>query len=185
MSECEPMTIIVERTSYNRAAKAWLARSGHYLDNPPPGALFAVGVYSAEPGLFGDHVSAGGLRGLCLVGRPVARALPQDGTAAEVTRMVLEPGLPHGTASRVLRYAAAVCARRGVRVLYAYHDRSRHTGCIYRKAGFRRDGVTAPKPGGWASRPGRASGAYEATGKRRWRLDVAAPRSAAKEAANV
>lgn len=71
-----------------------------------------------------------------------------------------------------LHIAISYARARGVRRVIAYHDRSRHTGSIYRKAGFRRDGVTAPKPGAWASRPGRLSGGYEATPKRRWAFDI-------------
>ena len=154
------------------AACAWLARSSHYINNPPPGCLFAVGAKRLVPGLFGD-VGGGPLVGLCVVGRPVARQLPQDGTMGEITRFVLVPGLPHGTASALLRRAAEIAPTRGVRVLIAYHDRTRHTGCIYKKAGFRRDGVVAKRTPGWNSRPNRKSADYEQTSKRRWRLECA------------
>jgi hypothetical protein len=108
---------------------------------------------------------------MCLVGRPVARMLPQDGSVGEITRMVLLPGLPHGTASRVLVAAADYAKARGMASLIAYHDRTRHTGCIYRKAGFRKDGATSAALGaGWGSRGGRTSAQYAATPKRRWRL---------------
>lgn len=136
--------------------------------------MFAVGVYRAAPGLFpGFLVSAGPLLGICLVGRPVAPKLPQDGSVGEVTRMVLVPGLPHGTASAVLRRAAELARARGMQSLIAYHDRTRHTGCIYKKAGFRRDGGTRATKGLWGSRPGRKSKAYAPAAKRRWRLDLA------------
>lgn len=166
------MTLWIGPVPYNATAKAWLAASGHYLDNPPPGALYAVGVREAAPGLAGIEVGVGPLLGLCLIGRPTARALSQTGSLGEVTRMVLAPGLPHGTASAVLRFAAQLGRARGVASLIAYHDRTRHTGCIYRKAGFRKDGTTLPKPGAWASRPGRKSGDYAPAAKRRWRLDL-------------
>ncbi len=156
--------------SYDDRAKAWLARSGHYLENPPPGCLFAIGVRRGAPGLFGDPVASGPLLGLCLIGRPVARALPQDGTWGEVTRMVLLPGLPHGTASATLSRAAEVGRARGMTSLIAYHDRTRHTGCIYRKAGFRKDGTVEPREVGWGSRDGRVSAGYAPAPKRRWRL---------------
>lgn len=174
------MTVAFEPVSYDAATKAWLARSGHYLDNPPPGCIFAVGVFEAQPGLFGD-VGAGPLHGLCLVGRPVARKLPQDGSMGEITRFVLEAGLPYGTASQLLRTVAALAPHRGVRVLIAYHDRTRHTGCIYRKAGFKRDGVVSQTRKGWNSRSNRKSADYEQTPKRRWRLECA-PSSTEKAA---
>ncbi len=153
---------------YGPAARRLL--EGHYLGNPPPGCLFCVGVRAPEPGLFG--AAPGALVGVCLVGRPVARRLAQDGTVGEVTRLWLAPGLPHGTASAVLRHAADVARRAGMVALISYHDRTRHTGCIYRKAGFRRDGVTRPRGKGWASRKRPASADVGATSKRRWRLDL-------------
>lgn len=158
---------------YTKDLRRWLDRTDHYLDNAPPGAFFAVAVRDLSPDLFGGFTPAGNLRGLCVVGRPIARMLPQDGTWAEVLRLWLEPGLPHGTASAVLRTVIDECERRGrVKQVISYHDRTRHTGCIYRKAGFRRDGVTTPSGAGWASRARPASGAYEATPKRRWRYDL-------------
>lgn len=165
------MNIAIERTSYGRAEREWLDVTGkHYLQNAPPGCLFAVSVRAAATGLLGEPIGQGPLLGLCLVGRPVARRLDQTGAVGEVTRMVLVPGLPHGAASAVLRFAAALAKARGMTRLIAYHDRTRHTGCIYRKAGFKRDGGTPAKPAAWASRGGRVSGTYEPTAKRRWSL---------------
>lgn len=88
--------------------------------------------------------------------------------------MVLVEGLPHGTASMVLRRAAEIARARGMVTLIAYHDRTRHTGCIYRKAGFRKDGVSqhSARSSGWGNRSGRKSGALANTPKRRWRLDL-------------
>src|SRR5207247_462034 len=92
-------------------------------------------------------------QGLLLVGRPTAPKLPQDGSWGEITRLWLEPGLPHGTASAVIRFAIGLCRERGMSRLISYHDRTRHSGCIYRKAGMRKDGITNPPANGWASRP--------------------------------
>ena len=160
--------------SYDDEAKRWLGRTDHYLGNPPPGCLFAVGVRAFGPGLFGPtDVPVGPLLGLCLVSRPVARMLPQDGTVGEVTRLWLDPSLPYGSASRVLRHAADVARSRGMEALISYHDRSRHTGCIYRKAGFRKDGTTRSRVSGWSSRVGRELSAPAGhASKRRWRLDL-------------
>ena len=168
-----PSDLWIGRESYDDDAKAWLAKSGHYLDNPPPGCLYAVAVRGGAPDLFGGIMATGPRLGMCLVGRPVARMLPQDGSVGEITRMVLSPGLPYGTASRELRVAADYGRARRMAALISYHDRTRHTGCIYRKAGFKRDGVTGAASGkGWGSRDGRASATYEATPKRRWRLTL-------------
>lgn len=159
---------VIDPESYCDEHRAML-RDSHYLALPPPGCLFAVAVRPESPGLFGS-VGAGPLGGVCLVGRPVARMLPQDGSVGEVTRLVLRPGLPYATASAVLLRAAEVARGRGMRALISYHDRTRHTGCIYRKAGFKKDGVSMTNGNGWGSRPGRPSAQQERTPKRRWRL---------------
>lgn len=163
----------IGRVSYDAAAKVWLQASDHYLKNAPPGCLFAVGVQAIVPVLFADlPVATGSLLGLCLVGRPVARKLPQDGSVGEITRLFLSSGLPHGTASAVLRQAAQIARSLGMKSLISYHDRTRHTGCIYRKAGFRKDGITVPNTTGWQSRNRPNSVAVGLTSKRRWRLDL-------------
>lgn len=168
------------RRSYDDEAKAYLARSGHYLDDPPPGAFLAVGLEMLTRGLFGD-VPDGRLIGLGVIGRPIARMLPQDGSCGELLRFVIDPGLPRCTASHLLRVAveafAAWRSPRGVtpRSLITYHDRSRHSGCIYRKAAFRRDGVSraGTRRGSWGTRPDRDDAvAAQVTSKRRWRIDL-------------
>jgi hypothetical protein len=159
--------LIIDPESYCDEHRAML-RDSHYLALPPPGALFAPAVRRAEVGIGGPRGS-GPLLGVCLVGRPVARRLPQDGMTGEVTRLVLRDGLPYATASAVLRRAAEVGRSRGMIALIAYHDRARHTGCIYRKAGFKKDGETFG--GQWGNRPGREQSARpKPEPKRRWRL---------------
>lgn len=165
------MSLWIGRESYGNAAKRWLARSGHYLENPSAGSFFCVAVRDAVPDLLGEPAPNGPLLGLCVVGRPVARHLPQDGSVGEITRMVLLPGLPHGLASEVLRCAARHARLDRMTALIAYHDRTRHTGCIYRKAGFTKDGGHDGRTSGWDSRGGREkSAAAQSTPKRRWRL---------------
>jgi hypothetical protein len=159
---------------YDGRTRRWLQRQDHYLGNAPPGCLYAVGVMKAIRGLFdGVMVGDGHLLGLCLVSRPVARRLPQDGSLGEITRLWLDPGLPYGTASAVLREAARVGMDRGMEALISYHDRERHSGCIYKKAGFKKDGVVVPSGMGWGSRD-RSESAVAAgtTRKRRWRLNL-------------
>lgn len=162
--------LVIDPEPYCDEHRAML-RDSHYLALPPPGCLFAIAVRPLARGLFGSEGS-GPLMGVCLVGRPVARALPQDGSVGEVTRLVLRPGLPYATASAVLRRAAEVAKARGMASLIAYHDRTRHTGCVYRKAGFRKDGASKARASGWESRGGRASADQPGTPKRRWRLGL-------------
>lgn len=168
------MDLWIGKVTYGDSEKRWLAASGHYLQNPPPGCLFAIGVRESRADLFADvPVACGPLLGLCLVGRPVARMLAQDGSIGEITRMVLVAGLPHGTASRVLLAAAETARVAGMASLIAYHDRTRHTGCIYRKSGFKKDGATRGATVGWASRKRRERSADAGTApKRRWRLNL-------------
>ena len=159
--------------SYDSVAKYYLRQSGHYLDNPPPGCLFAIGVMKMEPVLFDDlPVPCGPLIGLCLVGRPVARNLPQDGSVGEITRMVLDEGLPYGTASKALIAASVAAKKREMKSLISYHDRTKHTGCIYRKAGFKKDGITKPSKTGWSSRCRPKSEGVGSTSKRRWKMEL-------------
>jgi len=157
---------------YTAPLRRYLARSDHYLKNAPPGCLLCLTVMDGWT-----------VRGILLIGRPTARALPQDGTWGEVTRLYLEPGLPHGTASELLRASFDVCRARGIRTVISYHDRTRHTGCIYRKAGMRKWGTVTHMGQHWESREreeeglfgpvvGRKSGELEATPKRRWRIDL-------------
>lgn len=92
----------------------------------------------------------------------------------EVTRLWLDPSCPYGTASKVLGVAADIARRRGMLHLISYHDRSKHSGCIYRKAGFKKWGVVRPPKGkGWGSRDrNEATIREQASSKRRWRLDL-------------
>tara|TARA_R100001129_G_C5205801_1_gene215212 strand:+ start:106 stop:633 length:528 start_codon:yes stop_codon:yes gene_type:complete len=163
------MSVGFVREPYSDEHRRMLSES-HYLAAPPPGCLFAVAVRDLQPGLFGFE-PIGTLRGVVLVGRPIARMLPQNGTVGELVRVVLKDA-PYGTASAAIRYAAGIARARRMTSLIAYHDRTIHSGCIYRKAGFKKDGVTRPVMGaGWASRSGRRTDA-QATSKRRWRLQL-------------
>lgn len=173
---CQEPVIHFQTETYTATLREWLDVEGkHYLQNASPGCLWAVSARRQEVGLCGERVGVGPLLGLCLCGRPVARGLPQDGSTVEITRMVLVPGLPHGTASAMLRHAVEVARLRGASKVIAYHDRTRHTGCIYRKAGFRKAGTVKPRATGWGSRDGRKSAEYEATPKRRWELVLYPP----------
>ena len=169
------MIVRADPESYSEEHRTMLR--AHYLAAPPPGCLVCLAIREVGAGLFGVDVGVGPLLGVLLLGRPVARMLPQDGSWAEITRLYLAPGLPHGTASATIRRAFDVARARGVATVISYHDRERHTGCIYRKAGMRKDGGTeAPRHLGWASRPGRAqSVSSQSSPKRRWRIDFPNP----------
>ena len=164
----------VGQVRYTAPVRAWLQRTDHYIGNAPPGCLFAVGVRELMDGLAGIEIGVGPLLGLCLVSRPVARRLAQDGSVGEVTRLWLSPRCPYATASRVLSIAAGIARARGMSALISYHDRTRHSGCIYKKAGFKKWGRTKPPSGdGWGSRQRSAETIVaQAAPKQRWRLEL-------------
>ena len=152
---------------YTHTMRAWLGKTDHYLANPPAGAMFAVTVRKLV-----QAAPSGDLLGAVVVGRPISPKLSQDGTLAQITRMWLHPALPFGVASAILRLTMVAAYLRGCAAMITYHDRTRHTGCAYKKAGFRKDGVTNPGALGWGSREGRASAGAVPTPKRRWRVDL-------------
>lgn len=169
----------VGEVSYTDAVKKWIrVTAKHYLGKPPPGCFFAIALRPMIGGLFGDVPSDVTLFGAAVVGRPAARNLPQDGSWGELTRFALDDtqGLPKGVASRVLEVTMQHFAKRaGAKEFISYHDRSRHSGCIYKKAGMKKDGTTrkGTRRGTWKSRPGREqAAASEVENKRRWRWSV-------------
>lgn len=87
-------------------AQEWVHRHHRHHD-PPESGLFALAV------AIGDEI-----KGVAIVGRPVARAL-QDGWTAEVTRVAVVEGVPNGCS---MLYAAAWRAARalGWRKLITY-----------------------------------------------------------------
>lgn len=110
----------------------------HRHHKPPQGGLFAIGL--ARDGL---------LVGGAIVGRPLSRHL-DDGRTAEVTRVVVEEGVPNGCS---MLYGACWRAARGMgfRRLITY-TLTTESGSSLRGAGWRLVGETA---GGTWSRPSR------------------------------
>lgn len=161
------------RVPYNKAARTYLDRSGHYLQNAPPGCLVAVACFETGRGLFDFDIARGAIRGLLLLGRPIARAMPQDGTVAEITRLVIDDGFPKGTASALVRSSFDYAKLAGIKRVDAIHDRTRHTGCVYKKAGMRPIADIPARVHGWESRD-RSASAVEAgkNPKRRWSISL-------------
>ncbi len=160
-----------DRIRYDATAKLYLDRSGHYLQNAPPGCLLAFAVRERGAGLGLVDVGDGPIRGLLLLGRPVARAMAQDGSVAEITRLVIDDGFPKGTASALVRFALASAWLAGITRVDALHDRGRHSGCVYRKAGMRKVAQIAMRTSGWESRPRSASAIeHGRSAKTRWSI---------------
>lgn len=126
----------------------------HRHHQPSPGALFALGVADD------DDV----LRGVAIIGRPLARAY-QDGMTAEVTRTATD-GVPNCNS---MLYGAAWRAARalGYRRLVTY-THADEPGTSLRAAGWRVLAVRPPRPG-WSvpSRP-RDNASYLSTTRTLW-----------------
>ena len=133
-------------------------RKLHRHSRPVVGHKFSIGVEDA------DHF----LRGVVIVGRPVARAL-DDGMAAEITRLCTD-----GTRNACsMLYGAARRAAKamGHDVVYTY-TLPDEGGASLRAAGFTLDKSTAGGPyEAWHNRPGRKAtpvGDDLVGGKWRW-----------------
>lgn len=120
-----------------REAKAFVERH-HRSHSAPAGGLFAVGAHD------GAHV-----RGVAIVGRPLARQL-QDGWTAEVTRLCTD-GARNACS---LLYGACWRAARalGYRRLVTY-TRAEEGGASLRAAGWRVVGETKAEQWHRAARP--------------------------------
>jgi hypothetical protein len=133
-----------------RAACAYVNEHHRHL-RAPAGAKLAIAVQDQR----------GHLRGIALVGRPVARRL-DDGMTLEVTRVATD-GCPNACSAL---YAAARRAARalGYRKLVAYTRASEH-GTSVRAAGW--VAVHTSRGGGWsrATRPRRD---HDPSAKVRW-----------------
>ncbi len=55
LQPCSMTELYICREPYDDDAKAWLGRSGHYLENPPPGCLFCVVVRGGGARSFWRH----------------------------------------------------------------------------------------------------------------------------------
>jgi hypothetical protein len=149
------MTLVV-RPITHRAANAFVGRL-HRHSRPTRGAILCASVWD-------EHE----LRGVAIVGRPVARML-DDGATAEILRVCTD-GVHNGCS---MLYGAC---RRALRALgydrvitYTLPDEG---GASLRAAGFRLDSGTAGQPARrWHNRPGRSAapvGDDMVGGKWRW-----------------
>lgn len=134
-----------------KAASAYV-REHHRHHRPPTGGLFAVSIVD----------DAGQLRGVAIVGRPVARMLA-DGATAEVIRVATD-GVVNGC-SMLLGACRRAAQALGYRRLITYTLAS-EPGASLRGAGWHLVGEAG---GGSWSRPSRARGDDHPTAaKLRW-----------------
>lgn len=128
----------------------------HRHNRPTLGAIFCVAVSDDS-----------GVRGVAIVGRPVARML-DDGATVEVLRVCTD-GARNACS---MLYGAARRVARGLGysriVTYTLPDEG---GASLRAAGFRCDGAAGNKAAAWHNRPGRTAepiGDDLIGGKLRW-----------------
>ena len=134
---------------FSRAA-AFVAAYHRHL-GPPPGHRYSAGVFTAD----------GVLRGVAIVGRPVARLL-DDGRTLELTRVATD-GTPNAC-SALLGHARREARRRQMRLVT--YTLVSEPGTSLRAAGFVADGVGV---GGSWSRAGRSRRvAHPLEPKQRW-----------------
>jgi hypothetical protein len=115
----------------------------HRHSRPVVGYRFAVGVADDS-----------GLRGVAIVGRPVAPAL-DNGFAAEITRVCTDGA--HNACSMLYGAARRAARAMGHNPIYTY-TLPEEGGASLRAAGFRIDKENAGGPSkAWHNRPGRAA----------------------------
>lgn len=110
--------------------------SFHRHNKPTRGGLFAVGCSND-----------GGLQGVAIVGRPVARML-QDGFTAEVTRVCTMDGSQKGTCSFLYATCWRAARAMGYQKLITYTLQS-ETGISLNGAGWRIVHETKASKSGW------------------------------------
>jgi len=126
----------------------------HRHNKAVPGAKFCLGVID-EPGT---------LRGVAIVGRPVARLL-DDGLTLEVNRVTTD-GTPNACS---ILYATArkTAFAMGYKRLITY-TLQEESGASMRGAGWKRVAETKASPSGWLNRVGRKAQAVYQSNKWRW-----------------
>ena len=136
-----------------KAANAYIAQY-HRHNRPVPGCISVVGVSDGEQ-----------LRGVAVVGRPIARAL-DDGFTAEVRRCCTD-GAPNAC-SMLYRAAWRAVKALGYRKVITY-TLPEEGGASLRASGFTLADTNAG--GGRWNRPGRPAADTHPTGKKlRWEL---------------
>lgn len=122
-----------------REAQAFVL-SHHRHNDPPHGHKFSIGL-----------MDNGGLIGVVIVGRPIARA-NDDGQTAEITRCCVLDGQRNANSKL---YAAAIRAAKamGYRRIITY-TLPEESGSSLKAVGFEFDGLTQFNSSGW-NMPGR------------------------------
>lgn len=111
------------------------------------GHLFSLGLFDA------DYL----LRGVAIVGRPVARAL-DDGATVEVTRLATDGS--RNACSKLYAAARREARRRGYRTVVTY-TRADESGASLRASGFRVAGRVSARQWSCPSRPRRLRDAVD------------------------
>jgi hypothetical protein len=138
-----------------KMANAFVAEH-HRHNKPVAGAKITLGVADEQ----------GTLRGVAIIGCPIARMLSSDGYTLEVTRVATD-GCPNAC-SALYGAARRIAFQLGYRRLITYSLQS-ESGASLRGAGWQCVAEVAPSSGhGWQSRPGRIPQAVYDLPKYRW-----------------
>ncbi len=126
----------------------------HRHNKAVPGAKFCLGVIDEQ----------GTLRGVAIIGRPVARLL-DDGLTLEVNRVATD-GSPN-TCSALYAAARKTAFAMGHKRLVTY-TLQEESGASMRGAGWKRVAETQASPAGWLNRAGRKTQTVYQSNKWRW-----------------
>lgn len=131
----------------------------HRHNKAVPGAKFCLGVIDED----------GTLRGVAIIGRPVARLL-DDGLTLEVNRVATD-GSPN-TCSALYAAARKTAFAMGNKRLVTYTLQA-ESGASMRGAGWKRVAETPVSPQGWLNRAGRKT--QEVYHSKKWRWETLNP----------
>ncbi len=137
-------------------AKAFVTLRHHHCPGPA-GWKFGIGLLNGPT-----------LMGVAMVGRPVARMLPQDGSLMEVNRLCLDRSVPDplrwNGCSMLYGWAAKEARKRGAEHIITY-IRDDEPGTSLLAAGW---GLERVSKGGTRSRSGRSRADHNTVPKQRW-----------------
>jgi GNAT superfamily N-acetyltransferase len=111
----------------------------------------------------------GNLIAVCVLSRPVARAL-DDGDTISISRFGSRPERPANTGSWLIARARDWARLEGYETMIAYSGVADNYGTLYNAAGFEIAAVTEADGESWQSREGRSQ--WEDYTRRRWEYDL-------------
>jgi GNAT superfamily N-acetyltransferase len=111
----------------------------------------------------------GDLVAVCVLSRPVARAL-DDGDTISISRYASRPDRPANTGSWLIARARRWARLEGYETMIAYSGVAENYGTVYEAAGFDVARVSQASGDSWTSREGRSE--WDDYTRRRWEYDL-------------